>query len=222
MGEKITVMSAEQYFQKFAVKGIGEGADRWMVKRQLIDTLRREVFGLLTDRLKCSVGNINDIPEGDPEASRTAKIIIHDTTMKWKKLIRMFEQYEQTANLLKPEDLKLYDEIGDIGTTSEDAMKEAEERANGSGPDEDDGRNDQRGGAGRDLQPAAQAGANTDRHTDGSGNRPEEKGASGDGGHPGRPEGYSSGNEKEEPDEIVLDENLEVLQSGYVEEIDDT
>ena len=128
MNEKLDILSADQYFKKYAVEGIGKGADRWMIKRQMIDAFRKEIFGLITMRLKTSIGNLNDIPEGDPEASRIAKNVIHDTTMKWKKLCAMFAQYKETSGLIEPKDLKLYDEIEEIGTTTEDiAEKEAEE-----------------------------------------------------------------------------------------------
>ena len=59
MQEQVTVMSAEAYFQKYAVNGIGKGADRWMIKRQLIDAFRKEIFGLVAMRTK---KNLEDIP----------------------------------------------------------------------------------------------------------------------------------------------------------------
>lgn len=125
MQEKIEIMTAEQYFRKFGVDGIGKGADRWMVKRQLIDAFRKEIFSLVALRTK---KNFEDIPpEGDPEASRIVKNVIHDTTMKWKKLCKMFSQYKETANLLDPFDLKLYDEIDEIGTTTEDLMEDSKD-----------------------------------------------------------------------------------------------
>lgn len=132
MQEQVTVMSAEAYFQKYAVNGIGKGADRWMIKRQLIDAFRKEIFGLVAMRTK---KNLEDIPpEGDPEASKIAKNVIHDSTMKWKKLCGMFAKYKETAGLIELKDLKLYDEIGDIGMTSE----EADELVNGSDIQEDE------------------------------------------------------------------------------------
>lgn len=130
--DKVVIMTAEQYFEKYAKEGIGNGADRWMVRRQLIDAFHKEIFGLVTLRTKILCNSINDIPEGDPEAMRIAKNVIHDTTMKWKKLCKMFSMYIETANLLKPEDLKLYDEIEEIGTTTEDI---AEQKAKEEEPD---------------------------------------------------------------------------------------
>lgn len=126
MSEKIIVMTAEQYFDKYAKNGIGKGADRWMIKRQIIDAFRKEVFELTALRTKKSY---DDILKGtDAEASRVQKNIIHDTTMKWKKLCKMFSKYKETSGLLDENDLKLYDEIGDIGTTAEDV----DEKLNGT------------------------------------------------------------------------------------------
>lgn len=127
MNEIVNVLSAEQYFKKYAVDGIGKGADRWMIKRQLIDAFRKEIFGLITMRLKKQVNDANDIPEGDPEASRIAKNVIHDTTMKWKKLCGMFAMYKETAGLLDIKDLKLYDEIEETGAIQEAAEVEEED-----------------------------------------------------------------------------------------------
>ena len=119
MNEQITVLSAEQYFKKYAVDGIGKGADRWMIKRQLVDAFRKEIFGLITMRVKKSIGSVYDIPDEDPEASRIAKNVIHDTTMKWKKLCGMFAKYKETAGLIDIKDLKLYDEIEETGEIQE-------------------------------------------------------------------------------------------------------
>ena len=60
--------------------------------------------------------------------------MIHDSTMKWKKLCGMFAKYKETAGLIELKDLKLYDEIGDIGMTSE----EADELVNGNDIQEDE------------------------------------------------------------------------------------
>lgn len=130
--EGVVVLSAQQYFDKYARKGIGEGADRWMVKRQLIDAFKKEIFGLVAMR---TGRDLNDIPMEEADEVRIkAKNIIHDEVMKWKKLCGMFEMYVQTQNLLKPDDLKLYDEIEDQGITAE----EVNEKLNGSDTDGDE------------------------------------------------------------------------------------
>lgn len=108
MNERVNVMTAEQYFNKYGNEGIGKGADRWMIKRQLLDAIRKEAFGLVAERMKKRFDS--DPPEGDPEARRILKSVVHDTVMKWKKIVGMFEKYKETAGLLKVSDLNLFDD----------------------------------------------------------------------------------------------------------------
>ena len=124
MQEKVIILSAEQYFNKYAVEGIGKGSDRWMIRRQLIDAFHKEIFGLVAMRTKKPYADI--LPEGDPEAMKIAKNIIHDATHKWVKLCKMFAKFKETAGLLNENDLKMYDEIEDIGTTAEELMEQQE------------------------------------------------------------------------------------------------
>lgn len=130
--DRIETPTAEFYFNKYGKDGIGKGADRWMVKRQLIDAFRKEIFDLVALRTKVNYDDA--VKEGNPETRRVVKNIIHDTTMKWKKVCKLFSMYKETANLLEIKDLKLYDEIDDVGMTSE----EANEILNGSDTDGDE------------------------------------------------------------------------------------
>lgn len=105
MDEFVRVRSADEYFRQYAVEGIGKGADRMLVRRQLIDAFHKEIFGLVAMRAK---KNFNDIPkEGDPEAIRIAQNVVKDTTKKWIKLCKMFEKYRETCNLLRYDDITL-------------------------------------------------------------------------------------------------------------------
>ncbi len=135
MQEQITILSAEQYFQKYAVEGIGKGADRWMIRRQLIDAFHKEIFGLTALRTGKLAATL---PEDDPQITKITKNIIHDATRKWVKLCKMFARFKETANLLNENDLRMYDEIEDIGTTAEELMEQQEENEEDVG-DEYDG-----------------------------------------------------------------------------------
>lgn len=105
MTEMFQVRSAEDYFKEFGKEGIGKGADKWMIKRQLIDAFHKEIFGLVAMRAKKRFKNIPT--EGDPEAIRIAKHVIHDTQKKWEKLCMMFAQFRETRDLLEFDDLKM-------------------------------------------------------------------------------------------------------------------
>ena len=105
MSEILRIRSAEEYFKEYGRDGIGKGADKWMIRRQLIDAFHKEIFGLVAMRAK---KNFNTIPpEGDPEAQRIVQNVVKDTQRKWVKLCRIFAQYQETQGLLELDDLKL-------------------------------------------------------------------------------------------------------------------
>lgn len=105
MTEMLQIRSAERYFREYGLDGIGKGADKWMIKRQLIDAFRKEIFGLVAMRARKTFKDIP--PEGDPEAIRIAKNVVHDEQKKWEKLCWMFAQYKETRGLLELDDLKM-------------------------------------------------------------------------------------------------------------------
>lgn len=108
MTEQVVVMNAEQYFKKYAVDGIGKGADRWMIKRQLVDAFKKEMFGLIAIRVK----KRDDIPpEQDIEAMHTTRMVIRDSAKKWRKICAMFAQYKETANLLTEDDIRIDNDV---------------------------------------------------------------------------------------------------------------
>lgn len=108
MKEMVRIRSAEEYFKEYGRDGIGKGADKWMIRRQLIDAFHKEMFGLIALRTK--KGPMDISIEKDPESMRIAKNVIKDTMRKWEKLCRMFEKYKETHGVLKVEDLKLEEE----------------------------------------------------------------------------------------------------------------
>lgn len=106
MTEMVVILSAAQYFDKYAVNGIGKGADRLMIKKQLIDAFHKEIFGLVAMRSKKQFkGKIPE--EGNQEAMEIARKVIKEETKKWAALIKMFEKYRETSGLLTMDDLKI-------------------------------------------------------------------------------------------------------------------
>lgn len=105
MTEMLQIRSAERYFEEYGRNGIGKGADKWMIRRQLIDAFHKEIFGLVAMRARKRFDHIP--PEGDPEAINIVKNVIRDTQKKWAKLCAMFAAYRETRNLLEIDDLKL-------------------------------------------------------------------------------------------------------------------
>lgn len=105
MTEMLQIRSTEGYFEEYGRNGIGKGADKWMIRRQLIDAFHKEIFGLVAMRAKKRFDHIP--PEGDPEAIRIVKSVVRDTQRKWEKLCAMFAAYQETSGLLEIDDLRL-------------------------------------------------------------------------------------------------------------------
>ena len=105
MTEMLQIRSAERYFEEYGRNGIGKGADKWMIRRQLIDAFHKEIFGLVAMRAKKRFDHIP--PEGDPEAIRIVKNVVKDIQRKWVKLCSLFAMYKETSGLLEVDDLKM-------------------------------------------------------------------------------------------------------------------
>lgn len=105
MKEYCQVLRAEDYFETYGRNGIGKGMDRTLIRRQMIDAFRKEIFGLVAMRAKKSFDTIP--PEGDPEAIRIARNVIKDETKKWIKVCNLFEKYVETRGLLSYEDISI-------------------------------------------------------------------------------------------------------------------
>ena len=105
MKEMVRIRSVDEYFDEYARNVIGKGADRMMIRQQLIDAFQKEIFGLVAMRTK---KQFNDIPkEGDPEALRIAQNVVKEETKKWISLCKRFEMYKETSGLLHHNDIAL-------------------------------------------------------------------------------------------------------------------
>lgn len=102
MSEMIRIRSIREYFDEFAVHGIGKGQPTELVKQQILDAFRKEMFDQITWKLK-----ISDISEAEdnPENRSVVENIMKNTYKKWVGLIKLFNRYRETMNVLKPEDL---------------------------------------------------------------------------------------------------------------------
>lgn len=104
--QKIPIMTVNGYMKKYAVDGISKGADRWQVKRSMLDEFRREIFNLAI----CTVGP--KVFEGDWDATDEERTklenIVKNANEKWASVCREFEKYKETSGLLKETDLQDY------------------------------------------------------------------------------------------------------------------
>lgn len=119
MADQIQILSVNGYMQKYAVDGIGKGADRWQVKRDMLDEFRREIFNTAVFRLGAKV--FSDEWEGNEKDRKKLENIIDNANKKWRAVCREFEKYSETSGLLKETDLQDYlEDKMDISEPSED------------------------------------------------------------------------------------------------------
>ena len=106
MSEQVTIMSVQGYVKKYGVDKIGKGEDRWAVKRQMLDQMRREILDLGV--LKIGPHIFSDNYEGTDEERQKLENILKNAQKKWMSLYRVFAQYRETNGLLEPYDLMNY------------------------------------------------------------------------------------------------------------------
>lgn len=106
MADQIQIMSVNGYMQKYAIDGISKGADRWQVKRDMLDEFRREIFNTAVFRVGPQV--FSNEWEGTDKDRQKLESIIDNANKKWRSLCREFEKYKETSGLLKETDLQDY------------------------------------------------------------------------------------------------------------------
>lgn len=104
MSEMIRIRRIQDYLEEFGNNGIGKGVPVSIVKEQILDAFRKEIFEQITWKLK-----IHDISEAQQthENRKIVENIMKNTYKKWLGVIREFNKYRETLNMLKPEDLQI-------------------------------------------------------------------------------------------------------------------
>lgn len=107
----VIVRRAEDYFEEYGREKLyKQHMEKELVKKELVNAFRKEIFDLVADRAKKKFDKIPK--EGDPEALRIARNVIKDATKKWKKVVNMFEMYQETCGVLKYDDISFMPEEG--------------------------------------------------------------------------------------------------------------
>lgn len=134
MIQHVNVMSVGDYIQKFGIDGIGKGADRWMIKRQMLDTLRKEILELSLFRIGPEV--FSDEYGPDEKNRKKLENILEGAQKKWNSICKIFNQYQETAGLIEEKDLKEYlnerMKMNNDISRREETEDEEEEENNGS------------------------------------------------------------------------------------------
>ena len=112
--EGVRIRSAKEYFEEYGREKLyKKGLGKDVVKKELVEAFHDEIFSLVAMRAK---KEFKDIPkEGDPEAVRIARNVVRDATKKWLKVVKMFETYQETHGVIKPEDISIIPEGEEIG-----------------------------------------------------------------------------------------------------------
>lgn len=106
MADQIIILSVNGYMKKYAVDGIGKGADRWQVKRDMLDEFRREIFNLSVSKLGPKI--FSNEWEGSDEDRKILENILNNAKKKWKSLCKEFAKYRETSGLIEEKDLQEY------------------------------------------------------------------------------------------------------------------
>lgn len=132
MMQQVNVMKVNGYIQKYGVDGIGKGADKWMIKRQMLENLRKEIFELSVFRIGPQVFS----NEYDPSEKDRKKLenILAGAQKKWNAICKIFNKYEGTSGLIEEKDLIEYldEQMNPNDIHREETENEKEEESNGS------------------------------------------------------------------------------------------
>ena len=124
----VQIRSVQGYFKEFAIEAIGKKhQDRELVKYQILDAFQKEIFGQIVGRYGDPNLLAKDAESVDPEVKRGVDNILKNSLQKWKKLVKMFGKYRETANLIYEKDLmESLDDIVQI-QTNPDSVEENEQ-----------------------------------------------------------------------------------------------
>lgn len=101
----VPVRSVKGYFKQYAIDGIGKGADKQLIREQLLDAFQKEIFGQLTMKFGDPALLAKDISEVDPETKRQVDNILSNSVRKWKRLCLEFAKFKETFDVIMPSDL---------------------------------------------------------------------------------------------------------------------
>ena len=107
MSEMIRIRSIPDYLEEFGNNGVGKGVPVAQVKEQILDAFRKEMFDQICWKTK--VENWADAPQ-TPENEKIVQNIFKQTYKKYLGVIKAFNMYKETFNMLKPDDLTLLKE----------------------------------------------------------------------------------------------------------------
>ena len=103
MTEMTIIRSKYQLWNEFIVEGFKNGLKTEQIRENLIEAVRREVFGQMMNQMR-----VEDLMSARPTEKnmRIVKNISINTRKKWEALMEMCNSQLQTLNLVRMEDLQ--------------------------------------------------------------------------------------------------------------------
>lgn len=121
----VRIRSVKDYMKEFGIDAIGrKHQDTELVKQQILDAFRREIFEQLALRFDDVTVLARPVDEVDPETKRMADNILRNCMRKWKRLCIEFSKYRETFGLLHMEDLM--DSMEDIVNSQQNTIEDDE------------------------------------------------------------------------------------------------
>ena len=110
--EMLVIRNKYQLWNDFIVPGMEKRVERELIRAQLKEAIRKEVFDQICWRTK--VMNPSEAPH-TPENERIVENIVKETLKKWMALVKMCDSRIRTFNLISESDLvDLFEDPNDI------------------------------------------------------------------------------------------------------------
>ena len=102
MAEIVRIRSVKNYWNEFIVNGLGKGEKRNVVKSQLLDEFRKEIFGQVVFKLGPEAANMTRDEIAGLDGIQN---ILHNSFRKWRRLCILCADHN-ISGFISLEDLK--------------------------------------------------------------------------------------------------------------------
>ena len=102
MSETVVIRSKNQLWNDFIIRGLQENVSKIDIQANLIDAMRKEIFGQMMLRMK--VDDIRDAPQ-TPENEKIVLSISDQAHKKWVSLVKECRKYKETMDIIAEDDL---------------------------------------------------------------------------------------------------------------------
>ena len=123
--EQLIIRSKDQLFEEFVVEALKEHVSTDDIRANLIEAMRKEVFGQMMWRMK--VDDLRNAPK-TPKNEEIVLKITEQARKKWHSLVKECNKWTETLNLISDDDLlKIWDNEEEAEETEEEESEEESE-----------------------------------------------------------------------------------------------